>query len=133
MMSNLPPAVATLFLVFAPLFSKRVWKSAEVLLVGAILAPRKRTITSILRVMGLSQEHHFQNYHRVLSRACWSSRAVSRRLLLLLVSVFVPKGPVIFGIDDTIERRKGAKIKAKVRWGDRGSKENGCRISLKCS
>ena len=73
MMSNLPPAFAALFLVFAPLFSKRVWKSAEVLLVGAILAPDKRTITSILRVMGLSQEHHFQNYRRVLSRACWSS------------------------------------------------------------
>jgi hypothetical protein len=118
MMSNLPPAVAALFLVFAPLFSKRVWKSAEVLLVGAILAPGKRTITSILRVMGLSQEHHFQNYHRVLSRACWSSRAVSRRLLLLLVSVFVPIGPVIFGIDDTIERRKGAKIKAKGIYRD---------------
>jgi DDE superfamily endonuclease len=118
MITNLPSEVAALFLVFAPLFSKRVWKSVEVLLIGSILAPGKRTISSILRVMGLGQEQHFQNYHRVLSRACWSSRAVSRRLLLLLASVFVPIGPVIFGIDDTIERRKGAKIKARGIYRD---------------
>lgn len=118
MMSTLPSEVAALLLVFAPLFSKRVWKSVEVLLIGSILAPGKRTISSILRVMGLAQEQHFQNYHRVLSRACWSSRAVSRRLLLLLTSVFVPIGPVIFGIDDTIERRKGAKIKARGIYRD---------------
>jgi DDE superfamily endonuclease len=34
------------------------------------------------------------------------------------VSVLVPKGPVILGIDDTIERRKGAKIKAKGIYRD---------------
>jgi hypothetical protein len=46
---------------------------AQVLVVGAILAPGKRTVTAILRVMGLSAEAHFQNYHRVLNRAQWSS------------------------------------------------------------
>jgi len=43
-------------------------------------------VTSALRVCGLSHERHFQTYHRVLNRACWSSMAASRILLSLLVS-----------------------------------------------
>jgi predicted cupin superfamily sugar epimerase len=61
---------------FARIFSKRVWHHAQASLIGAILAPGKRTVTSALRVMGLSDGQHFQNYHRVLSRAVWSSREV---------------------------------------------------------
>lgn len=105
MLLDLPASVTALLLVFAPLFSQRVWQSAQILLIGAILAPGKRTITSILRVMGLREETHFQNYHRVLSRAQWSPLAASRRLLALLLQTFAPTGPLIMGIDDTIERR----------------------------
>lgn len=90
----------------------------QVLVVGAILAPGKRTVTAALRVMGLSQEEHFQNYHRVLNRAVWSSRAVSRVLLLMLISIFAPFGPIVMGLDDTIERRRGDKIKAKGIYRD---------------
>ena len=79
---------------------------------GAILAPRKRTVTSALRVMGLSQDEHFQSYHRVLNRALWSNLAAARILLSLLVSAFAPTGAVVMGLDDTIERRRGEKIKA---------------------
>jgi DDE superfamily endonuclease len=64
--------------------------------------------------MGLHQERQFQNYHRVLNRATWSSRALSRLLLRLLIQVFVPEdAPSVVGIDETIERRRGAKIAAK--------------------
>lgn len=108
----------TLISKFAHIFSKRVWRRAQVLLIGAILAPGKRTVTSVLRVMGLSDEQHFQNYHRVLSRAVWSSLEASRILLMLLVNTLVPKGPVVMGIDETIERRRGAKIKAKGIYRD---------------
>jgi hypothetical protein len=83
------------------------------LLLGAILAPGQRTVTAVLRIMGLSMEKHFQNYHRVLNRAVWSSREASRLLLGLLVAAFAVRGPVVLGLDDTIERRRGAKIKAK--------------------
>jgi hypothetical protein len=31
----------------------------------------------------------------------------------LLVATFAPHGELVFGIDDTIERRRGSKIKAK--------------------
>lgn len=99
--------------VFAPLFSKRIWRYVPVLATGAILAPGKRTVTSILRIMGLEDETRFQNYHRVLNRAVWSSLQASGILLNLLVAAFAPSGPVILGLDDTIERRWGAKIKAR--------------------
>jgi len=77
-----------------------------------LLAPGRRTVTAALRVMGLDQGAGFAVYHRVLSTGGWSSRAVAHRLLLLLVDVLVPKGPIVVGLDDTIERRWGAKIKA---------------------
>ncbi len=117
-MLTLPETYCTLISDFALVFSKRVWRHAQVLLIGAILAPGKRTVTSALHVMGLSDEQHFQNYHRVLSRAAWSSREASRILLMLLVNTFVPKGPVVMGIDETIERRRGAKIKARGIYRD---------------
>jgi hypothetical protein len=117
-MLMLPVALTRLIVRFAPLFSKRVWEHVEVLVVGALLAPGKRTVTAVLRVMGLSQEGQFQKYHRVLNRARWSSVAVAHVLLNLVVDTFVPTGPVIIGIDDTLERRRGEKIKAKGIYRD---------------
>ena len=118
LVATLPVEFATVMLAFADLFSKRTFKCVQLLVVGAILAPGKRTITAILRVMGLSQEKHFQNYHRVLNRAVWSNRAVSQVLLQMLVGVFAPQGPLVMGLDDTIERRRGEKIKAKGIYRD---------------
>ncbi len=63
--------------------------------------------------MGKSDETHFTPDHRVLNRAVWSSLHASRILLMLLVRLGAPSGPFIFGIDDTIERRRGAKMAAK--------------------
>jgi hypothetical protein len=102
-MLTLSKEYCTLIAFFAPIFSKRVWQHVQVLLVGAILAPGKRTVTSILRAMGLSDDEHFQNYHRVLNRAVWSSLKVSRMLLKLLVHTFATTGPIVMGLDDTIE------------------------------
>lgn len=115
---NLPVEIASIILPFARLFTKPVWSHVQTLLVGAIITTGKRTITSILNVIGLSEEEHFQNYHRVLNRAVWSSLEASRVLLMALVAIFAPGGPIIMGIDDTIERRKGKKIKAKGIYRD---------------
>src|SRR2546426_126634 len=112
-MLTLPIEFTSLMMVFAPLFSWRVWQHVPVLVIGAILAPGQRTVAATLRVMGLSQGNHFQNYHRVLNRAVWSSREASRRLLLLLLQVLAPFGPLVLGLDDTLERRRGAQIQAK--------------------
>jgi hypothetical protein len=103
---------------FAPQFSRRVWAHALVLLVGALLAPQRRTIAAALRAAGRAHDRHFSRYHRVLSRARWSELAVARTLLHLLVTTFVPDGPLVLGIDETIERRWGAKIAAKGIYRD---------------
>lgn len=104
--------------LFAKHFTAAVWRQAQRLLTGAILARGQRTVTAVLRVMGLSDESHFVNYHRVLSRAVWSSLAISQSLLLLLVQTFVPAGPLVIGGDDTIERRRGERIAAKGIYRD---------------
>jgi hypothetical protein len=104
--------------LFATHCSPRIWASAQVLITGAILARGQRTVTAILRVMGLSAEKHFVNYHRVLQRAVWSSLAVSRTLLGLLIQAFAPTGPLLIGGDDTIERRRGAQIAARGIYRD---------------
>jgi len=104
--------------MFSTHCSASIWAYAQVLLTGAILARGQRTVTAVLRVMGLSDETHFVNYHRVLQRAVWSSLAVSRTLLLLLIQTFVATGPILIGGDDTIERRWGLKIAARGIYRD---------------
>jgi len=113
-MRNLPEAIITVLRHFELVFSERVWEWATILLVGAIVAPGTRTVASVLRVMGLSQERQFQTFHRVLNRDQWSSRQLSRILLRVLVRSFVPADQaIVLGLDDHIERRRGAKIAAK--------------------
>jgi hypothetical protein len=88
------------------------------LLVGAIIAAGRRTVTSILRVLGRSDEKHFIRFHRVLSRARWSAFLAGRTLLRLLVDRFAPEGEVVIGLDDTVERRWGRKIAARGIYRD---------------
>jgi hypothetical protein len=103
---------------FSDLFTTPTWQHVLVLIAGAILSPGRRTVAAALRVTGLDQEPCFTNYHRVLNRNRWSSRRVARCLLRLLVSSFVPAGPIIIGLDDTLERRWGAKITARGIYRD---------------
>lgn len=117
-MLSLPPLFVSLLNTLAPLFSDRVWRHAQVLLIGALLTPGQRTVTSCLRIVGLGKERRFVNYHRVLNRARWRGREASRLLLGLLINRFVPTGPIVLGIDDTIERRRGKRIQAKGIYRD---------------
>lgn len=89
-----------------------------VLLIGAVLAPGRRTVAAALRAVGLAREQTYHKYHRVLSRAVWSPRQAARQLLMQLARQFAPGGPLVFGIDDTIERRWGPKIKARGIYRD---------------
>lgn len=68
-MLTLPKEIITVIRPFAQVFSDRVWMWAQELLIGAILAPGKRTVTAVLHVLGLKDERQYQNYHRVLNRA----------------------------------------------------------------
>lgn len=119
-MLTLPESIMTLLRPFKPQFSQPTWAKGQVLLVGAILATGKRTVTAALRVMGLADKIHFSNYHQVLNRAVWSPRNLSQILLMLLLT-YLDKDktfPLVFGIDETIERRWGAKISKRGIYRD---------------
>lgn len=121
-MPTLPTKLIRALAPFAPLSSGRVWQHAQVLPAGAILAPGQRTVGSAPRAMGLDQEEkRFHRYHRVLSRAGWSSREASRASFCgrSPKRTFVPEGPLlVLGIDETLERRRGKKIAAKGIYRD---------------
>ncbi len=117
-MCTLPAEIIKVLSVFAPLFSGRVFHHVQILVIGAMLTPGHRTVANVLRIMGLQHCQQFQNYHRVLNRAQWSSRKVAQILLQLLVSYFAPDGVLVMGIDETLERRQGAKIAAKGIYRD---------------
>src|SRR3954447_20362767 len=125
-MEALPREIVRVLHRFEDVFSERVWDWVQVLVVGAILTPGQRTVAAVLRVMGLGDERQFQNYHRVLSRARWSSREASRVLLGLLVEAFVAERALVLGIDETLERRWGKKIAPKGIYPDpvRSTPEN---------
>ncbi len=110
-MPPLPAELLHLMVVFAPLFSKPGFAHAQVLVLGALLARGKRTVTACLRVLGLAAEKHFQTYHRVLNRARWQALSASRVLLGLLVAALPPGSVIVLGAEETIERRRGRKIK----------------------
>ena len=91
-----PVRFAALVRAFASVFpQQRTWRHAELLLIGAILAPGKRTVTSLLRIAGLGRERRFTNYHRVLNRAARDARAAALLLLGLPIATFAPSGPVV--------------------------------------
>ena len=118
-MPALPDAIVAVLLPFATLFTNPTWRKAQLLLVGAILTPGQRTVAAALRVMGRSDQRDYARYHAVLNRAVWSSRQATRILLLLLLQhLDRGDGPLIFGIDETLERRRGAKIRARAIYRD---------------
>src|SRR5258707_5619392 len=131
-MPTLPIWIMTVLSEFAPvIYGQSTWYKVEVLIVGAILATGKRTVSAVLRVMGLSEERHYAQYHHVLSRAVWSGLEVSAILLRLLVETFDSGEALVFGVDETIERRRGEKIAAKGIYRDpvRSSKSHFVKAS----
>jgi hypothetical protein len=114
----LPAAIMVHLTPFAPLFTRPTWRHIPLLVAGAILAPGRRMVSSILRVTGHGDDAGFSTYHRVLNRAVWSSLAASRILLGLLIAAFVPQGPLVLGIDETLERRRGKTLSAAGIYRD---------------
>ena len=111
--------IIQLLSIFAMSFTAPTWAKALVLLYGTILAPGRRTVTAALRAMGLADDKHFTNYHRVLNRDQWSPWVLSKILLDLIIHVFLPVGvPLLLAVDETLERRRGSKIKYKGWFRD---------------
>ncbi len=118
-MLTLPDVIVAVLVPFATLFTNPTWRKAQLLMVGAILTTGQRTVAATLRVMGRSDAGNFARYHEVLNRAVWSPREAARILLMLLLQYLDRgDGPLIFGIDETLERRRSAKIRARGIYRD---------------
>ena len=118
-MPTLPAVIVTLLLPFERLFDPKTWRKAQLLAMGAILSPGKRTVSSALNILGIGQHGDFAVYHHVLNRARWSPLQLSRALSLLVAGrLGSSTEPLVFGIDETVERRWGRKIAAKGRYRD---------------
>jgi len=119
-MLTLPDVIVSILAPFATLFTNPTWQKAQLLLVGAVLATGQRTVAAALRVMGRSDQRDYARYHGVLNRAVWSPGEAARILLLLLIHYLDRgDGPLIFGIDESLERGRGAKIRPEASTGTR--------------
>ena len=117
----MPPSAnaSTLLAPFQSLFSAPTWRKVQRLLVGTLLARRRRTVTAALRHTGLDDTPSFSLYHQVFNRARWSALKGSRRLLSLLVQTFeAAGGSLTFVIDETLERRWGRRISKRGHYRD---------------
>lgn len=117
-MPSIPGQLVTWLAPFASAFTRPTWHHVLVLVAGAVLTPGRRTVTAALSVMGLRETPSFASFHRVLNRNRWSPQTLARRLLGMLVAAFVPDGPVVIGIDETLERRWGRRIHARGIYRD---------------
>lgn len=118
--------IVSVLAAFSSEFSRPTWKNIQILLIGAILCRDARRVSSILRVMGLSSVRNYSKYHRVLSRAKWDSLVLAKILFGLLVELLPDSWPILIAVDETLEHRKGKKIKAKGAYRDavRSSQSN---------
>ena len=117
-MDSLSRNILAVLLPFSVLFSKPSWKKALTLLLGSLLCTGKRTVCAALRAMGLEQQTGFSKYHHLLNREKWSSLKAAKILFFMLL-VFVSRLlPLVLLIDETLERRRGKKIKAKGYYRD---------------
>ena len=104
---------------FRGAFTAPTWRLALVLVMGALLAPGKRTVSACLRITGRAMNSNYASYHQVLNRARWKPGELAGRLTRHLVATLVETGePVIIGVDDTIERRWGSRISARGIYRD---------------
>ena len=112
-------AIIHVLSMFSIAFTKRAYEKAKILVMGTILTPGRRTVAAALRVVGLDQDRHFTNYHRLLNRDIWSPVVLSRLLLQAIIKACVPDNePLWLLIDDTLERRQGDQIKYKGWFRD---------------
>jgi hypothetical protein len=125
-MDSLSTTILSVFLPFSKLFSKPSWKKAQILLLGTLLCVGKRTVCSALRMVGLGSEPGFSKYHHLLNRTEWSLLKAAKILFFMLLKLVPDKHPLVVFVDETLERRKGKKIKAKGYYRDavRSSQSN---------
>ena len=117
-MFALPKAALPLFRSVAGACVLPTAKRLLTLMVGAILATGRRTITNLLRAVGGLAPGHPSSYHRVFSRRRWSLWPLAHGLADLILRHWVPEGSVALAGDDTVDEHRGAHVYGKGRHRD---------------
>jgi hypothetical protein len=117
-MDSLSQNILAVLHPFSALFSKPSWKKALTLLLGTLLCTGKRTVCAALRAMGLEHQVSFSKYHRLLNRTEWSTLKAAKILFFMLLAFIDREHPLVLLVDETLERRKGKKIKVKGYYRD---------------
>ena len=146
-MLTLPHAMVAVLMPFATLFSKPTWTKAQLLLVGALLTTGQRTVAQARRVMGRRLSPSGQSLVKSSGPASHGTqpspglRPLPRGAQpggvvaatggghpaggLLLQHLGPGGGPLVFGIDETPERRRGPRIAAKRTYRDAARSHRG--------
>jgi DDE superfamily endonuclease/Archaeal putative transposase ISC1217 len=109
----LPSSVEPTVLKFSSAFSPRTAARMAVLMVGMILCRGRHTVSAALRAVGALAEGHFSTYHRVFSRASWSTWVAGRMLATLVLELPFLGDVILLAIDETTAEHKGPMVYGK--------------------
>lgn len=126
-----PSEFLPILTLFAEVFSAPVWRNAQFLFLGAILARESRTITAILRILGASQEPKFHKFHWALSNAKWSALKAGKILFNLINQIVPFDKDLVIALDETLQKRNGIMLKKLGFYMKSSKKEKGLTFGLK--
>lgn len=115
---HLPKAAEPLISAFSIAFTRPTFQRATVLILGAIMALRHRTVTNLLQTTGTLSQGHWSDFHRVLSLRVWSNWPLGRVLTALVLDLLSPDQPVVLAVDDTNPQHQGPRVYGKGRHHD---------------
>jgi len=111
-MPNLQNSILSVLTIFLPLFSKPTFNKFLLLFQAHILCKGRRTVTELLRRMGLRDAKNFSDYHSFFNKNRWSALDGAKILFLKLLSLLPENDSIYIALDTTVERRKGPQIKS---------------------
>lgn len=85
---------------------------------AAILVIGERTVSAVLRLLGMIEPLNPSTYHRLFSHRRWSSRRLAFIITRFVLNRFVPDGVVKICGDETVDGHYGKKVYGKARHRD---------------
>ena len=107
---------------FAPVFFHPTYQRFLLLTVAAILTTGRRTVSNLLRTVGDLQHGDPSSYQHVLSMRHWSTMALARISISVILDHYVGDGPVMLAGDDTVDEHRGVKVYGKGRIATRSAR-----------
>lgn len=117
-MLSWPQAAQPLVSAFSIAFTRPTFQRVAVLLLGAILSLRHRTVTALLRAVGALAKGHWSDFHRVLCCRVWSCRPLGKVLAAMVLELIPADQPVVCPVDDTNPQHKGKWVYGKGKHHD---------------